>query len=107
MKFSAFCALFFVVGAALVFVTFSSPIDRASWFLGLFATKCGERRTVFAIGRKLKENGRDMRSNYIGDMGTVTLDDYNPTNPKQDAGKYVIGGPIEHMPKPKLPPRRS
>ncbi|CAL0330931.1 unnamed protein product [Lupinus luteus] len=74
---------------------------------GLFATNCGERRTMFAIGRKLKKNGRDMRSNYMGDMGSVTLDDYNPTNPISDAKKYVIGGPIEHKPKPMFPPHVS
>ncbi|KAE9586842.1 hypothetical protein Lalb_Chr23g0267451 [Lupinus albus] len=113
MKFSVFCALFFVVGAALVFVTFSSPIDGDSCrFPALFATNCDERRTVFAICRKLKENGRGIRSNnYKGNMGSVTLDDYNPTNPRPDAKDYVRGGTIVHnqpigpyKPKPMPPP---
>ncbi|KAF1865502.1 hypothetical protein Lal_00004878 [Lupinus albus] len=78
----------------------------------LFATNCDERRTVFAICRKLKENGRGIRSNnYKGNMGSVTLDDYNPTNPRPDAKDYVRGGTIVHnqpigpyKPKPMPPP---
>ncbi|XP_019417114.1 PREDICTED: uncharacterized protein LOC109328214 isoform X1 [Lupinus angustifolius] len=96
MKLSAFCALFFVVGASLVFVTFSTSILHASWFPDLFATNYGERRTVIALGRKLKESGRGISSSYKGNMGSVTLDDYNPSNPMPDAKNYVKGGTIEH-----------
>ncbi|XP_019417116.1 PREDICTED: uncharacterized protein LOC109328214 isoform X3 [Lupinus angustifolius] len=67
-------------------------------FIGqdLFATNYGERRTVIALGRKLKESGRGISSSYKGNMGSVTLDDYNPSNPMPDAKNYVKGGTIEH-----------
>ncbi|CAL0319038.1 unnamed protein product [Lupinus luteus] len=111
MKLSAFCVLFFVVGASLVFVTFSTPILDGSWFPDLFATNFGERRTVIAISRKLKESDRGIRSNYKGNMGSVSLDDYNPSNPMPDAKNYVKGGTIEHdqpigpyKPQPTPPP---
>ncbi|KAE9603623.1 hypothetical protein Lal_00002105 [Lupinus albus] len=111
MKVHSFCALFFVVGAALVFSTFSFPIDDGSWFPGLFATNYNERRTVIVKGRKLKENDKGIGSNYKGDIGSVTTNDYNPTNPMPDAKNYVKGGTIEHdqpigpyKPKPVPPP---
>ncbi|KAK7283261.1 hypothetical protein RIF29_12666 [Crotalaria pallida] len=105
MKVSAFCALFMVLGAALVFVTFSTPIS-GYLFPDLSVTNnSGETKTVIATrSRKLKENGSG--------MGSVNLEDYIPVKPlPPDAKAYVSGGTIEHgqpvgpyIPKPTPPP---
>ncbi|XP_061355681.1 uncharacterized protein LOC133300187 [Gastrolobium bilobum] len=108
MKVSGFCALFLLVGTALTFFNFLSPTG-ASWFPDLVATNCGDRTTLIATSRKLKENGSNIRSKNKGDIGHVTLDDYNPIDPVPSAKASVNPGPIEHgtplMPYiPKPPP---
>ncbi|KAJ1376055.1 hypothetical protein SESBI_50342 [Sesbania bispinosa] len=98
LKVSGFCALFLLLGT---FFTFFSP-TRASWFPDLVATSCGDKITLIAVSRKLKENG----SNNKGD---VTLDDYLPIDPSPSS-KTSYPGPVEHgtplnpyIPKPSPP----
>ncbi|KAG4953581.1 hypothetical protein GLYMA_14G087800v4 [Glycine max] len=113
-KVSGFFVLLLVVGATLSFLNFLSP-TCASWFSDLIATNCGDKATLIAVSRKLKESDSSTiksRSNNKGDIGQVTLNDYNPIDPVPSSSKASINpGPIEHgtplnpyiIPKPSPP----
>nr|ACU16252.1 unknown [Glycine max] len=113
-KVSGFFVLLLVVGATLSFLNFLSP-TCASWFSDLIATNCGDKATLIAVSRKLKESDSGTiksRSNNKGDIGQVTLNDYNPIDPVPSSSKASINpGPIEHgtplnpyiIPKPSPP----
>ncbi|WVY92153.1 hypothetical protein V8G54_037667 [Vigna mungo] len=88
MKVSCIFALLLVVGATVMFLNILSPI-RAS---DLIETNSGDKATRIAVSRKLKENGN---SNNIGDMGEVTLTDYD-VDPVPTSSKFLEPGPIQH-----------
>ncbi|KAL5127065.1 hypothetical protein HKD37_14G039553 [Glycine soja] len=70
-KVSGFFVLLLVVGATLSFLNFLSP-TCASWFSDLIATNCGDKATLIAVSRKLKESDSSTiksRSNNKGDIG--------------------------------------
>ncbi|XP_014504507.1 uncharacterized protein LOC106764687 [Vigna radiata var. radiata] len=107
MKISGFFGLLLVVGATLMFFNILIPIS-ASWTPDFIGTKYGDKATLIAVNRKLKENG----INNNGDMSQVTLTDYNsadpPPNSRTKASLYP--GPIQHgsplipyIPKPSPP----
>ncbi|TKY57880.1 hypothetical protein E2542_SST14934 [Spatholobus suberectus] len=114
MKASGFFVLLLVVGATLTFFNFLSP-TCASWFPDLIATNCGDKATLIAVSRKLKEDGSSIKSSIInskGGIGQVTLNDYNPIDPVPSSSKASLNpGPIEHgtplnpyiIPKPSPP----
>ncbi|XP_027333699.1 uncharacterized protein LOC113848409 [Abrus precatorius] len=98
MKVSGFCVLLLVAGTALTFFNLLSPTG-ASWFPDLVATNCGDKTTLIPVSRKLKENGSSIRSNIKkkGNIGEVTLNDYNPIDPVPSSSKAAVNpGPIEH-----------
>ncbi|BAT82607.1 hypothetical protein LR48_Vigan07g266300 [Vigna angularis] len=103
MKLSCLFALLLVVGATVMFLNIFSP-TRAS---DLIETNSGDKATrIAAVSRKLKENGN---SNNIGDMGEVSLTDYD-VDPVPTSSKFLEPGPIQHgsplnpyIPKPPPP----
>ncbi|KAK7310786.1 hypothetical protein RJT34_08513 [Clitoria ternatea] len=119
MKFSAFFVFLLLLLAALItFFNFFNPTtSAASSFPDLVATtNCGDRTTLIATSRKLKENDISIRSSIStkDDNGEVTLNDYNPIDPVPSSSKASVNaGPIEHgsplnpyiVPKPSPPPR--
>ncbi|RDY05876.1 hypothetical protein CR513_10231, partial [Mucuna pruriens] len=97
MKVSSFFVLLLVVGATVTLFNFLSP-TCASWFPDLIATNCGDKATLIAVRRKLKENGSIKSSiSNEDDTGKMTLNDYDPIDPVPKSSKASINpGPIEH-----------
>ncbi|ESW32895.1 hypothetical protein PHAVU_001G026500 [Phaseolus vulgaris] len=113
MKVSGFFALLLVVGATVMFFNILVPTS-ASWASDLFKTNFGDKATLTAGSRKLKENGNNIKRgiNNHGDLGEVTLTDYNPIDPPPSSSTKasLYPGPIEHgsplnpyIPKPSPP----
>ncbi|QCD99017.1 hypothetical protein DEO72_LG7g296 [Vigna unguiculata] len=111
MKVSAFFSLLLVVGATVVFFNILIPTTATPEFTG---TNYGDKATLVAVSRKLKENGKNVKSGMSknDDMSRVILTDYYPVDPPPNSRPKASlnPGPIQHgsplnpyIPKP-LPP---
>ncbi|XP_047161164.1 uncharacterized protein LOC124831273 [Vigna umbellata] len=138
MKLSCLFALLLVVGATVMFLNILSPTRASGAYVlllldfvtlyfnkanlqtlfvfiwsccacisDLIETNSGDKATrIAAVSRKLKENGN---RNNIGDMGEVSLTDYD-VDPVPTSSKFLEPGPIQHgsplnpyIPKPPPP----
>ncbi|XP_027942002.1 uncharacterized protein LOC114195656 isoform X2 [Vigna unguiculata] len=108
MKVSAFFSLLLVVGATVVFFNILIPTTATP------GTNYGDKATLVAVSRKLKENGKNVKSGMSknDDMSRVILTDYYPVDPPPNSRPKASlnPGPIQHgsplnpyIPKP-LPP---
>ncbi|XP_039069903.1 uncharacterized protein LOC120216609 [Hibiscus syriacus] len=99
MKFPEIWVFFFVVGAALVALTFSS----SSSVPGMEFLQHGGGTRVTGTSRKLKGIGNEKQNN-------VDMEDYHPIDPVPSSKASIKPGPIEHgtplipyIPKPSPP----
>ncbi|KAJ4964062.1 hypothetical protein NE237_024001 [Protea cynaroides] len=94
MKVFGVSMLLVVVGAALVFLSFTS--SSTSSFSDLkFASH--QDIEIVTAGRKLKENTYNMHTTEMNrDMGNVNLEDYYPIDPSPSSRATITTGPIEH-----------
>ncbi|XP_027942003.1 uncharacterized protein LOC114195657 isoform X1 [Vigna unguiculata] len=94
MKLSGFFALLLVVGATLMFFNILTPTTATPDFTG---TNYGDKATVIAVSRKLKENGNNVES-VMSNNDDMIPTDYSPVDPppgsRSKASLYP--DPIEH-----------
>ncbi|XP_043710855.1 uncharacterized protein LOC122659784 [Telopea speciosissima] len=83
-----------VVGAALVFLAFTS--SSTSTFHDVISASHQDIGIVTA-SRKLKENNYKLHVEKMKrDVGNMNLEDYHPVDPAPDSRSTIKEGPIEH-----------
>lgn len=108
MKGFGFWVLLFMVGTALLCLSFSSKTISSS-VTDMAFDQNEKDVTVTVTGRKLKDHGYSRRSEN-SDAGNINLEDYRPIDPVPSSKATIRPGPIQHgsplmpyIPKPTPP----
>ncbi|KAJ4701637.1 Sulfhydryl oxidase [Melia azedarach] len=98
MKVSGFWVLLFVIGTAIMLLSFSRDKTSSSMPDAIFAQHSGGMAVmaVTTASRKLKENGYNSNNKEKHNVGKVNLEDYHPIDPVPSSKASVRPGPIEH-----------